>query len=226
MAQDEKGSDDRERDRLVAIYRGWRKALRNPMQFSWRKPDASGPGFFLLAGLLLFFVTPVDAALWGYRDEAHLWAYPLPVTGRALLWMLLPICLLNAFLIHRLLSRKTPADNSTRWQILGARWLAIYLARTAGLFFLGLMAGYAWRRRQTELLESLFRFAGVAGLGIIGLKGGLQALRELLNPERSRFSNWSPARDLDLLRQFLSMMGLILLCQTGVGVLPLGALVV
>jgi hypothetical protein len=87
--------------------------------------------------------------------------------------------------------------------------LGIYLARTAGLFFLGLMAGYAWRRRQTELLESLFRFAGVAGLGIIGLKGGLQALRELLNPEGSRFSNWSPARDLDLLRQFLSMMGLI-----------------
>lgn len=69
------------------------------------------------------------------------------------------------------------------------------------------MAGYAWRRRQTELLESLFLFAGVAGLGIIGLKGGLHALRELLNPEGSRFSDWNPARDLP--RQFLSMMGLI-----------------
>jgi len=74
--------------------------------------------------LFLFFVTPVDAALWGYRDDAHLWAFPFPVTGRVLLGLLVAVGLANALLTHRLLSRKTPADRSTRWPLLATRWLA------------------------------------------------------------------------------------------------------
>jgi hypothetical protein len=138
MAEDGEGGRDRER--LLAVYKGWRKAGRSPMHFSWRKPDASGLAFFALAGLLLILVTPVDAALWGYRDDAHLWAYPLPISGRVLLWVLLPVCLLNAFLINRLLSRKTPTDYSTRWQILASRWLA------SSLPLFGLVVVPVWQR--------------------------------------------------------------------------------
>ncbi len=136
----EHGKRSRDRDRLLAVYKGWRRAGRSPMHFSWRKPDASGPAFFAFAGLLLILVTPVDAALWGYGDDAHLWVHPLPVTGRTLLWMLLPVGLINALLIHRLLSRKTPADRSTRWPLLASRWLA------SSLPLFGLAVVPVWHR--------------------------------------------------------------------------------
>jgi hypothetical protein len=129
------------------------------MQFSWRKPDASGLGFFAFAGLLLFLVTPVDAAFWGYGADARLWAYPLPVTGRALLWMLVPTCLVNALLIHRLLSRKTPADRSTRWPLLVLRCLVssipLFGLAVVPIWHWLLKRHVAWLSPSTAALPSL-----------------------------------------------------------------------
>jgi len=139
-----------EHERLLTVYRGWKRAGRHPMRFSWRLPKDGSLGFVGAAGLLLFQVTPVDAALWSERD-ADLWSFPLPVTGPALLWALLLVCLLNCLLFHRLLSRKTPSDLSTRWQLLALRCFV------SGLPLLGWVVFPAWgwllRRRPAWMFS-------------------------------------------------------------------------
>lgn len=131
---------DPERERLLRVYRGWKRALLDRTIPLWlRHPSAR----IAIGGILIFcgaVLLPLDSAVWSSEPFFDLPAGWLPTSGRPLAIGLLALFLVNVFVVGRWLSWNIEHPEAYR------SWLRPSLLVLGGIPLLGKLVLPGWRR--------------------------------------------------------------------------------
>jgi len=131
---------DLERERLLRVYRGWKRSLLDRTVPLWlRHPSAR----IAIGGILIFcgaVLLPLDSAVWSSEPFFNLPAGWLPGSGRTLAIGLLALFLVNVLVVGRWLSGNIAHPEAYRL------WLRPALLALGGIPLLGKLVLPGWRR--------------------------------------------------------------------------------
>jgi hypothetical protein len=132
--------DSAERERLLAFYRGWQRALRHRRTPAWLNDASFRDATLGIIAVSFLFLAPLDESLWPRSPLAGLFPWrQITPPGFLTASVVLGVYLVNTFVLCRFLGQSTREPGRYR------PWVLALLGLAGGVPLLGFYAVPAWR---------------------------------------------------------------------------------